>query len=102
VRVPVGEQPGALVVPETALSTDLGGRYLLVVGEDAVVEKRYVEPGSLRDDGMRVVLDGLDGAERFIVRGVLKARPGLPVTPLTAQEYEAAMKQQQQQRQQGA
>jgi RND family efflux transporter MFP subunit len=100
VRVPVGQQPGALVVPETALSTDLGGRYLLVVGDDDVVEKRYVEPGSLRDDGMRVVLDGVDASDRFITRGVLKARPGLPVTSLTADEYEAA--QQQQQRPQGA
>lgn len=103
VRIPVGERPGALVVPESALSTDLGGRYLLVVGEDDIVARRYVKPGSLRDDGMRVVLDGLDRSERFITRGVLKARPGLPVTPLTAEEYEAALKQQRQQpQQQGA
>jgi len=90
VRIPVGERKGALVVPETALSTDLGGRYLLVVGADNVVSKRYVEPGPLEEDTLRVVLKGIEPSERFVTRGILKARPGLPVTPMTAEEFDAA------------
>ncbi len=90
VRIPIQDLEGAVMVPETALSTDLGGRYLLLVGDDGVVAKRYVEPGHLEKDGMRVILDGLDPAERFVSRGILKARPGLPVTPMTAEQYEAA------------
>jgi RND family efflux transporter MFP subunit len=93
VRIPVASRTAAQVVPETALSTDLGGRYLLVVGDDNVVTKRYIEPGPLEDDNMRVVLDGLEASDRFITRGLLKARPGLPVTPMTEAEFEAAGRQ---------
>lgn len=93
VRIPGDRVDGALVVPETALSTDLGGRYLLVVGGDNLVTKRYIEPGPLEDDNMRVVLDGLEPSDRFITRGLLKARPGLPVTPMSEAEFEAAARQ---------
>jgi len=54
VRIPVEDLAGALVVPETALSTDLGGRFLLLVDDGGVVAKRYVEtgpPGAGRDAG---------------------------------------------------
>ena len=93
VRIPATRLDGALVVPETALSTDLGGRYLLVVGSDDLVAKKYIEPGPLESDNMRVVLDGLESSDRYIVRGLLKARPGLPVTPMTESEFEAAAQQ---------
>jgi RND family efflux transporter MFP subunit len=80
IRVPGKELPGALVVPETALSTDLGGRYLMLVDAEGKAEKRYVEPGQLEADQMRVVLEGLESGERFISRGLQRARPGMPVT----------------------
>ena len=86
VRLPGAEEPGALLVPETALSADLGGRYLLVVGDDNVVERRYTELGELQDDGMRVIRDGIAEGERFIIEGLQRARPGLPVTPKNAAE----------------
>jgi len=95
VRIPVAERAGVLVVPEKALSTDLGGRYLLVVGENDIVERRYIEPGPLESDNMRVVVEGLEPGDRLVIRGILKARPGLPVTPMTEAEFEAAAKQQQ-------
>ena len=43
VRVPTGKLDNALLVPETALGTDQGGRYLLIVGKDDVVEQRSVD-----------------------------------------------------------
>ena len=38
------------------------------------------------DDAMVPVLSGLDGSETYIVNGLLRARPGLPVTPQTRDE----------------
>ena len=81
VRLPGETLEGALLVRETALGTDLGGRYLMIVGNGNVVEKRYVEPGPLEADMLRVVLDGLEPGERYIVAGLQRARPGLPVAP---------------------
>ena len=84
VRVPGETFHNALLVEETALGTDLGGRYLMIVGDGDIVERRYVEPGQLQDDNTRLILAGLEAGERYITRGLQRARPGMPVTPKTA------------------
>jgi membrane fusion protein (multidrug efflux system) len=84
VRLPGELHEDALLVEETALGTDLGGRYLMVVGEGDIVERRYVEPGQLQDDNTRLILSGLEPGESYITRGLQRARPGMPVTPKTA------------------
>jgi RND family efflux transporter MFP subunit len=80
IRVPANELPGALLVPETALSTDLGGRYLMLVDGQGLAQKRYIQPGPLEEDNMRVILEGIKPGERFISKGLQRARPGMPVT----------------------
>jgi membrane fusion protein (multidrug efflux system) len=84
VRLPGELHEDALLVEETALGTDLGGRYLMVVGDDDVVERRYIEPGQLQADNTRLILDGLEPGERYIIKGLQRARPGMPVKPKTA------------------
>ena len=46
VRVPVGTQSAALLVPDTAIGTDQAGNYLLMVGPDDVVQRRSVTSGT--------------------------------------------------------
>lgn len=84
IRVPSGELAGAVLVREDAIGTDLGGKYVLLVGTDGVVELRHIVLGPLQEDGMRVVMAGIEADERYIVNGLQRARPGLPVTPTTA------------------
>ena len=72
--------PDALVIDEKGIAMDLGGQYVLVVGDDGVVEQRYVEIGPREDDGFVVVEDGLEADDRYIVNGLFRARPGFPVT----------------------
>jgi len=81
VRVPGRLISDAILVSERAIGTDLGGKYVLVVGGDNVVEQRYVDLGPREDDGSTVVTSGLEGDESYIVSGLLRARPGFPVTP---------------------
>jgi multidrug efflux system membrane fusion protein len=81
VRVPGPVIKDALLVEERAVGTDLNGKYLYVIGEENIVEPRYIELGPPQDDGLVAVLSGLEGDETYVVEGVLKARPGLPVTP---------------------
>jgi RND family efflux transporter MFP subunit len=90
IRVVGREKPNALVVREQAIGTDLGGKYVLVVGEGDVVDQRYVTLGPRQEDGTIEVTDGLDGTERYIVNGMLRARPGFPVTPQSEAEVAAA------------
>ena len=74
-----GAEREAMVIRERALGSDLGGKYVLVVADDDVVEQRYVKLGPVQEDGYVVVEEGLEGTERYIVEGLLRARPGLPV-----------------------
>jgi RND family efflux transporter MFP subunit len=84
VRLPGDLHENALLVEETALGTDLGGRYLMIVGDGDIVERRYIEPGQLQDDNTRLILEGLEPGERYITQGLQRARPGMPVTPKSA------------------
>jgi RND family efflux transporter MFP subunit len=95
VRVKVtGKQiPDAVQVPETAVGTDLGGKYVLAVGEGNIVEQKYVTLGEPQEGGLVHIREGLDGSETIIVNGLVFARPGLPVTPLSPEEFMAMQKQ---------
>ena len=86
VRVLAVESEDALLVQERAIGTDLGGKYMYLVGEDNVVERVYVTVGQPQPDGTIVIEDGLDPTATYISNGLLRARPGLPVTPLTEED----------------
>jgi RND family efflux transporter MFP subunit len=80
VRIPLGPPKEELLVPDTALGTDQGGRYLLVVNKDDVVEQRRVELGPL-DGTLQVIDKGIGEGDRVIVNGMLRAVPGQKVDP---------------------
>ena len=62
-----------MLVPDTSLSSDQGGRYLLVVNGENVVEQRHVQTGPLEDGGLRVIEDGLKPDDRIVIAGLLGA-----------------------------
>jgi len=78
VRVPL-ETKAALLVPDTAVSSDQQGSYVLIVDGKNVVQRKSVETGHVVGT-LRVIEEGLDGRENVIVTGLLKARPGSNVT----------------------
>ena len=65
-------------MPDTALGSDQGGRYVLVVNKDNVVEQRQVETGQLVGD-LRVIEKGLTKDDRVVVGGIMRAIPGQKV-----------------------
>jgi len=81
VRVPLQETP-ALLVPSVALGSDQGGRYLLVVNGDNVIEQRKVEVGPSVGE-MAVIENGLKADDRVVTAGLLRAIPGQKVDPQT-------------------
>jgi RND family efflux transporter MFP subunit len=80
VRVPVERQQIALLVPDVALGSDQGGRYLLVVNSENVVEQRKVEVGPAVGE-LRVIDNGLKPEDRVVVAGIVLAVPGQKVDP---------------------
>jgi membrane fusion protein, multidrug efflux system len=80
VRVTVGESYKALLVPEGAVLTDQGERFVYVVNAKDVVERRPVRLGSSHD-GWRVIQEGLRAEDRAVVQGLHWVRSGMAVRP---------------------
>ena len=69
------EDVSALLIPEQAIVPEQSRQFVLVVGEDALVERRQVRTGRRRP-GQVEVLSGLTEGEIVIAEGTQKARPG--------------------------
>jgi hypothetical protein len=74
----------ALFVPDTAVATDQGGNYLLVVDKDNLVQQRSVRTGQL-DSDLRVITSGIAQDDRVVIGGLQKAIPGAKVAPIEVQ-----------------
>ena len=70
-------QPRALI-DDKAVGTDLGNKFVYVVGKDKKVEYRRVSTGALVD-GLRVVDSGLNAEDVVVVNGLQRVRPGVEV-----------------------
>lgn len=80
VRLPIGKPYQALTVPEQALGTDQGQKFVYVIGDDNKAQYRRVEVGRLQQ-GRRVIAGGLAEGERVVVSGLQRVRPGAEVQP---------------------
>ena len=78
IRVPVGTPHRAILVPEGALGSDQGQRFLYVVDKKDTIEYRPVTVGALRD-GMRVIDQGLSEGERVVLGGLQAIKPKMVV-----------------------
>jgi len=78
VRVPASQPYQALLIPERALATDQNVKYVYVVGDDGIANRRTVELGPQRGE-LRIISDGLKAGERVIVKGLQRVRPGQKV-----------------------
>jgi RND family efflux transporter MFP subunit len=81
-RVTVGASDPyrGILLPDEAIGSDQDRRVVYVVGENNLVNLKPVRIGP-RIDGYRVIRDGLTGNETVVVNGLVRVRPGAPITP---------------------
>jgi membrane fusion protein (multidrug efflux system) len=79
VRAQLDVRPGALVVPQRAVTELQGGTRVAVAGTDGKAEIRAVETGPRVGD-LWVIEKGLRAGENVIVSGLQYLQPGTPVT----------------------
>jgi len=93
VRSVTATKPGALLVPQRAV-TELQGSYqVAVVDSQNKVNVRAVKVGQ-RVDNLWVIEDGLKPGERVVAEGVQKVMPGMQVNPVPfATEARAQVRQ---------
>ena len=77
VRVIAGTQQ-AIVVPQTAVMQNEGGRFVWVAGADGKAVQRQIRAGGWIGADW-IVLEGLKPGDQVIVDNVVRLRPGAPV-----------------------
>jgi RND family efflux transporter MFP subunit len=80
IRFPVGDPHPALLIPEEALATDQGQRFVYVIGDENRVAYRRVKVGMLFA-GRRAITEGLSATDRVAVTGLQRLRKDLEVDP---------------------
>jgi multidrug efflux system membrane fusion protein len=80
VRIPGSAPYRGVLIPDEAIGADQDRRFVYVVAADGSVSQRPIRPGP-RQDGYRIVREGLTGDETIIVSGIQRVRPGAPVRP---------------------
>src|SRR5690606_24150210 len=69
-----------ILINDRAVGTDQSKKFVLVVGENNMLEYREIQLGGMAE-GLRVVAGGLKAGETIVVNGLQRVRPGMPVTP---------------------
>jgi membrane fusion protein, multidrug efflux system len=79
VRVIAGSRQ-AIVVPQTAVMQNEGGRFVWLMGPDGKAVQRPIRAGSWLGSDW-IVLDGLKPGDAVITDNLVRLRPGAPVAP---------------------
>jgi multidrug efflux system membrane fusion protein len=87
----------AVLITDEAVGTDLGKKFVLVMGKDNKPEYRAVELGP-KLEGLRIVRSGLSKDDTIVVKGLQRVRPGSlvdpEVTPMASADTLAALTKQ--------
>jgi RND family efflux transporter MFP subunit len=71
----------APVLPESAVLSDNNGTYVYVVGADNKVQRRPIKQGQITPQGI-VIIEGLNGSERVVLRAGGFLQPGEAIKPV--------------------
>jgi multidrug efflux pump subunit AcrA (membrane-fusion protein) len=64
----------ALLVPESAINTDQDKKYVYIVDDSDKIQRRYVQVGTLLDNNLIVVANGLEQKDHVVVNGIQRIR----------------------------
>lgn len=73
------EEQDKILVSERAIGTDQDRKFVYIVNTDNSAEYREVKIGD-SIQGKRIILSGLNEGEKIITDGLVRIRPGMPVT----------------------
>lgn len=79
VRLPIGVPRPATLVPEEAIGTDQGLKFVYALNDQDEVLYKRVTLGQ-QDGRFRVIESGISPTDRIIVQGLQRVRPGVKVT----------------------
>ena len=77
-RVLAGQARPALLIPDVAVQSDQGYKFVYIANAEGKVETRYIDTGRAHGP-LREVLKGLTPQEQVIINGLMMLRPGVKV-----------------------
>ena len=80
-RLSLGRPEAALLIPAAAVMPDQSRQVVMTVAPDGTVVPKLVEVGDL-EQGLRVIRSGLAPADRVVIDGIVRVRPGAKVAPV--------------------
>lgn len=80
IRIVGSDAYKGVLLPDEAIASDQDRRIVYVVKEDGSLVATPVRPGP-KQDGYRVIRDGLKGDETVVVNGLTRIRPGVKIDP---------------------
>ena len=80
VRMTFGPSRAVLEIPDAAILSDQGMKYVLVVNDRNVAERRAVTLGQF-DKDMRIIEKGLSAEDWVVIAGLVGVQPGDTVEP---------------------
>ena len=89
VRVAMGVNKAAVVVPQRAVAELQGTYQVALVGADNKVTMKVVKPGPV-EGSLRVIEEGVKPGDKVVVEGLQRVRTGVTVNPTTAGARAAA------------
>lgn len=81
VRLSLKEGQETLLIPERAVGTDQGQRFVFLLDDDDKVVYRKVVPGQVHE-GLLAITGGLSPQDRVITEGLLSLKAGIKVKPV--------------------
>ena len=81
IRLPIGQPHPALLVPDRAVGSDQGLKYVYVLDAENKAQYRRVTTGAPHNDGLRVIEEGLKPDDWVIFSGLQQVRPRMIVRP---------------------
>lgn len=78
VRVEPEESYEAVLVPERAIGTDQSDKFVYVVDDQGIAQRRNVQLGT-KQGRLRAIRSGVTPSDRVVISGTLLVRPGMPV-----------------------
>jgi membrane fusion protein (multidrug efflux system) len=72
-----------IIIPQVAVQSTLGGKFVMVVDKDNKIQVKNIKPGyKFRD--MVVIKEGIKSGDLIVTQGIQKVRTGMKVKPVSA------------------
>lgn len=73
----------ALLVPDEVIGTEQTRKYVYIVGPDNKAQRAYLTIGSLTEDKMRIVKEGLNADDQVVTGNLQTIQPGARIEPIS-------------------